>query len=163
MEFFSRQKTEADPGLLTMMETVGSLLGQFIARRHAEAALFEEKERAEVTLGSIGDGVIVTDTSGNVSYLNPVAEELTGWAAVEALGRPVDEVFRLVSQSDGEPLPGPLAAAMHANRRVGLSLDAELVRRDGRRLLVEDAAAPVHDRAGVMSARRARCRSGCRT
>ena len=150
MEFFSRQKTEADPGLLRMMETVGSLLGQFIARRRAEAALFEEKERAEVTLGSIGDGVIVTDTEGKVSYLNPVAEELTGWPAADALGRPVDEVFRLVSQSAGEALPGPLDAAMQANRRVGLSLDAELVRRDGGRLMVEDAAAPVHDRAGLV-------------
>ncbi|MFD2367765.1 EAL domain-containing protein [Pseudoduganella sp. GCM10020061] len=148
MEFFSRQKTEPDPGLLAMMETVGSLLGQFIARRRAEAALFEEKERAEVTLGSIGDGVIVTDIYCCVTYLNPVAETLTGWPTAQARGRPVNEVFRLVSQSGGETLPCPLGAAIHANRRVGLSMDAELVRRDGYRLMVEDAAAPVHDRAG---------------
>lgn len=148
VEFFSHHVAEPDPGLLKMMETVGSLLGQFVARRRAEAALFEEKERAQVTLSSIGDGVVVTDLAGRVTYLNPVAEALTGWSLAQAEGRQVEEVFSLVAHSDGAALPCPLTLAIRANRRVGLSIDTELVRRDGGRRAVEDAAAPVHDRDG---------------
>ena len=148
VEFFSRSVVAPDEGLLKMMETVGSLLGQFVARRRAEAALFEEKERAQVTLNSIGDGVVVTDTKGGVTWLNPAAEALTGWSLAQAEGQQVPDVLRLVSHSDGAPLPCPLTLAIQANRRVGLSIDTELVRRDGARRAVEDAAAPVHDRAG---------------
>ena len=148
VEFFSRRVAGPDPGLLKMMKTVGSLLGQFVARRRAEAALFEEKERAQVTLSSIGDGVVVTDTEGRVTYLNPAAEDLTGWDLAEAEGRKVDAVFRLVTHDDGAPLPCPMIPAIQANRRVGLGIGAELLRRDGTRRAVEDAAAPVHDRAG---------------
>ncbi|MBQ5941495.1 EAL domain-containing protein [Massilia sp. AB1] len=148
VEFFSRRVAEPDEGLLKMMETVGSLLGQFVARRRAEAALFEEKERAQVTLNSIGDGVIVTDTAGRVTYLNPAASVLTGWYLMQAEGKPVTDVFRLVAHSSGAPLPCPLTLAIQGNRRVGLGIDTELVRRDGARRAVEDAAAPVHDRAG---------------
>ncbi len=148
LECFSRNIAAPDEGLLTMMDTVGNLLGQFVARRRAETALFEEKELAQVTLGSIGDGVIVTDLASRITYLNPVAEALTGWSAAQARGMLADAVFRLVAQPDGAPLTCPLTAAIQGNRRVGLSVETELVRRDGNHISIEDSAAPVHDRAG---------------
>src|ERR1700730_11157213 len=71
-------------------------LGTMIERAAYAEALFEERERAQVTLNSIGDAVVSTDVSGRVTYLNGVAEELTGWSQHEALGHPLEEVFRII-------------------------------------------------------------------
>src|SRR4029077_17528295 len=83
-------------------------------RKHAEEALYREKERAQVTLASIGDGVIRADAEGKIDYLNPVAERLTGWKAEEAIGRPVLEVFQVVDEITRKPLADP-----GGRRRVG--------------------------------------------
>src|SRR6202043_1746647 len=71
-------------------------VGSMIERAANTEALFEEKERAQVTLDSIGDAVMSTDVAGNVTYLNTVAESLTGWAHVDAVGRPLEEVLRII-------------------------------------------------------------------
>jgi diguanylate cyclase (GGDEF)-like protein/PAS domain S-box-containing protein len=109
-------------------------------------ALFEEKERAEVTLNSIGDAVMCTDRWGRVTYLNGVAELLTGWTRDQAVGRPVEEICRLVDALSHEPVGSPMAVALRENKTVGLTPNCVLVRPDGVESAIEDSAAPIHDR-----------------
>lgn len=116
--------------------------------RAAEEALFEEKERAQVTLNSIGDAVLATDLSGNVTYLNPVAEAMTGWSREEALGRPLAEVFNIIDGTTREAAVNPAQRAIEEDRTVGLAMNCVLVRRDGVEVAIEDSAAPIHDRDG---------------
>jgi diguanylate cyclase (GGDEF)-like protein/PAS domain S-box-containing protein len=111
-------------------------------------ALFEEKERAQVTLNSIGDAVISTNFSGRVSYLNIVAEKMTGWVQLDASGSAVDEIFRLVDTTTHETIPCPTAQAIIENRRISLEAGCALIRRDGEEIAVEVSAAPIHDRHG---------------
>jgi diguanylate cyclase (GGDEF)-like protein/PAS domain S-box-containing protein len=117
---------------------------------HAEA-LFIEKERAEVTLNSIGDGVISTDVAGNVTYLNQVAEAMTGWPSAEAIGRPFGEVFRIIDTTNPERIVNPMAIAMRQNKTAGLNGSCMLIRRDGIEAAIEDSAAPIHDRRGQVT------------
>ena len=116
--------------------------------RQTANALFHEKERAEVTLHSIGDAVIITDAAARVEYLNPLAEELTGWRTEEAAGRPLREVFNIVNGFTRAPEANPVEICLRENRVVGLSNNALLVSRDGREYMVEDSAAPIRDREG---------------
>jgi diguanylate cyclase (GGDEF)-like protein/PAS domain S-box-containing protein len=111
-------------------------------------ALFEEKERAQVTLNSIGDAVVSTNFWGRVTYLNIVAERMTGWSQAQASGRAIDDVFRLIDVTSRSPIPTPTARAIIENRTVGLGADCMLVRGDGVELAVETSAAPIHDRLG---------------
>jgi diguanylate cyclase (GGDEF)-like protein/PAS domain S-box-containing protein len=110
--------------------------------------LFEEKERAQVTLNSIGDAVISTNFSGRVNYLNIVAEKMTGWTQPDASGSAVDEIFRLVDTTTHETIPCPTAQAIIENRRISLDAVCALMRRDGEEIAVEVSAAPIHDRNG---------------
>jgi diguanylate cyclase (GGDEF)-like protein/PAS domain S-box-containing protein len=111
-------------------------------------SLFAERERAQVTLNSIGDAVISTDIEANVTYLNPVAESMTGWSSADALGRPSGDIFRFFNGASPEHPINPLALAVQENRIVGLAAGSILVRRDGFESAVEDSAAPIHDRRG---------------
>jgi diguanylate cyclase (GGDEF)-like protein/PAS domain S-box-containing protein len=111
-------------------------------------SLFVERERAQVTLNSIGDAVISTDVAGNVTYLNPVAESMTGWTSADALGRHCGDIFRFFNSASPERQINPLALAVQENRIVGLAAGSILVRRDGFESAVEDSAAPIHDRRG---------------
>lgn len=121
------------------------------AWRSAEEALFEEKERARVTLESIGDAVLVTDAQGNVTYLNPVAEDLTGWSASQARGRPLPDVFHITEGESGNRADNPAMRAMTENATVGLAASCVLRRPDGGETGIEDSAAPVHDRHGTVT------------
>ena len=126
-------------------------LASMLARSaHAEAR-FREKERAEVTLASIGDAIISTDVAGSVTYLNPVAESMTGWSRQEASGRPLQEVLRLIDGDSREPALNPLAMAILHNRTVGLGANCVLIRRDGYESAIEDTAAPIYDRRGQVT------------
>lgn len=118
------------------------------ALQQVEEALFDERERAQVTLNSIGDAVIATDSQGRVSYLNQVAESMTGWSAPEALCRPLSEIFAVIDGTSRVVATNPAERAIAENRRVGLAMDCLLVRRDGVELPIEDSAAPIHDRRG---------------
>jgi diguanylate cyclase (GGDEF)-like protein/PAS domain S-box-containing protein len=111
-------------------------------------ALFEEKERAQVTLNSIGDAVISTNFSGRVNYLNIVAEKMTGWVQLDASGIAVDEIFRLVDTTTHETIQCPTAQAIIENRRISLEAACVLIRRDSEEIAVEVSAAPIHDRNG---------------
>ncbi|WP_310491769.1 EAL domain-containing protein [Dechloromonas sp.] len=120
-------------------------------RNAAEDALFEEKERAQVTLNSIGDAVLTTNLPGNVTYLNQVAEMMTGWSCQNAIGRPLSEVFGIVDGTTREVAPNPAQRAISENRTVGLAADSILLRRDGFESAIEDSAAPIHNRDGQVA------------
>jgi len=118
-------------------------------RQQAEEALHREKERAQVTLASIGDGVIRTGPGGEIDYLNPVAERLTGWHAEEALGRKVPEVFQIVDEVTRRPLAGPVERCLAEGRVVESPGPALLLSASGKEYSVRDSAAPIFDRNGV--------------
>jgi diguanylate cyclase (GGDEF)-like protein/PAS domain S-box-containing protein len=128
--------------------SLSKALHNMLERKANAEALFMEQERAQVTLNSIGDGVISTDGEGNVTYLNQVAEAMTGWTGAEALGRAFSDVFRIIDSTNPEHTVNPMTAAMHENRTVGLSASCILIRRDGVEFPIEDSAAPIHDRRG---------------
>jgi diguanylate cyclase (GGDEF)-like protein/PAS domain S-box-containing protein len=130
---------------------VTKALRNMIERAANSEALFEEKERAQVTLDSIGDAVISTDADGRVTYVNAVAEALTGWSRQAAAGRPLVEVFRIVNVDSREVAQDPLGRAIRENRTVNLTPNCVLVRRDGSETPIEDSAAPIHDRRGTVS------------
>ena len=117
-------------------------------RKEAAEALFREKERAQVTLASIGDGVIRADADGGIDYLNPVAERLTGWTSEQALGQPVTEVFRIVDEVSRKPLTDPVKRCLEERRVVESPGHALLLSADGKEYSVRDSAAPINDRKG---------------
>ena len=119
--------------------------------RASEEALFEEKERAQVTLDSIGDAVLTTDLKGCLTYLNRVAEAMTGWSLVDAQGKPLAEVFNIIDGSTRRVAKNPALQAIKENRTVGLISNCVLVRCDGFESANEDSAAPIHDRDGYVN------------
>jgi diguanylate cyclase (GGDEF)-like protein/PAS domain S-box-containing protein len=116
-----------------------------------QEALFLEKERAQVTLNSIGDAVICTDISGNISFLNLVAERMTGWSLQEAAGRPIAEAFRILNATTRETIANPMERAVHQDRTVHLPSNSILIRRDGFEIPIGDVASPIHDRKGQVT------------
>jgi diguanylate cyclase (GGDEF)-like protein/PAS domain S-box-containing protein len=120
-------------------------------RKLFEEALFKEKESAQITLQSIGDGVITTDSKCCIEYLNPVAEQLTGWRLEHAQGRTIDEIFRSFHEETCEPLENPLAVAIRRTRAIKSVRPTLLIRRDGNELYIESCASPIRDGAGNVS------------
>lgn len=144
-----------DMALADFLQPVRTTIAQMIealhleeARQQAQAELYTEKERAQITLDSIGDAVITTDLEGRIDNLNPVAQQLTGWSLVEARGQPLEVVFRIINEHTREPLENPAHRAMEENRVVGLANHALLVAKDGQEHAIEDSAAPIRDRDG---------------
>ncbi|HTD74947.1 MAG TPA: EAL domain-containing protein [Steroidobacteraceae bacterium] len=123
-------------------------LRNMLERASNAEALFREKERAQVTLNSIGDAVVCTDISGNVTFLNPIAEALTGWLADGAIGRPFVQVFRIIDVPNRRRALNPMAAVVQTNRTLNLPEGCILIRRDGLEAAIEDSTAPIHDRRG---------------
>jgi diguanylate cyclase (GGDEF)-like protein/PAS domain S-box-containing protein len=120
-------------------------------RQTAKEMLSAEKERAQMTLNSIGDAVLSTDNEGRITYLNAVAEKITGWTREEASGKEVDDVFVIIDGSTREPCLNPLKTALEQDKTVGLTRQCILIRRDGAEFAIEDSAAPIHDQHGVMN------------
>ncbi len=116
--------------------------------KRLEEALFKEKERALVTLHSIADGVITTNSDGVIDYLNPMAEQLTGWISVEAAGLPLSDVFSIVDERTRESAQSWLAPCLNERRDIALTKHILLVRPDGKEFAIEIAATPIRDRAG---------------
>jgi PAS domain S-box-containing protein len=117
-------------------------------RRNTEEELRQQREWFQVTLSSIGDAVITTDTHLLVTFLNPIAESMTGWKLDEARGKPLEEVFRIVDERNGQPVASPVARALAENAVVGLANHTALVSRGGKRIAIEDSAAPIRDNQG---------------
>jgi len=115
-------------------------------RKIMEEALFEEKERAQVTLHSIADAVVCTDISGDITFLNVVAENLTGWPWQEAAGRPMIEVFRVLSAASDGSGPIPVATPDARDPIVQLPSNCILIRRDGLETPIENSVARIHNR-----------------
>jgi diguanylate cyclase (GGDEF)-like protein/PAS domain S-box-containing protein len=151
------QEGAQDYLLKSQIETYGTTRGLVRALRYAierkalEDALFVEKERAEVTLNSIGDAVACTDMLGNLTFLNLVAEKLTGWSRQEAEGRPMAEVFRILNAANRKITPNPMEIAARRGLTMHLPANSILVRRDGFEIPIEDSVAPIHDREGQAS------------
>ncbi len=120
-------------------------------RKLYEDALFREKESAQITLQSIGDGVITTDADNIVEYINPVAEELTGWKVDDASGRPIDEIFRGFHEETCEPLENPLTVSIRRDRAIKSVRPTLLIRRDGNELYIESTASPIRDGKGSVT------------
>ncbi|MBL8514912.1 MAG: diguanylate cyclase, partial [Betaproteobacteria bacterium] len=118
------------------------------ARKRAEEHLHREKEFAQITLASIGDALITTDDKGIVTYLNPVAERLTGWTLQSAAGREAWEVFRIVSESDRTKAECPVDRVLRTGEVTGLANNTMLLSLDGGEYSVEDSAAPIRDKQG---------------
>ncbi len=122
-----------------------------LARTTLTETSFSDAERAEITLNSIGDAVISVDALARVAYLNPVAQSLTGWSALEALGRPVDEVLRITDGSRQHNLLSPITEVISTGCKAKLPLGCKLIRRDGAQFAIEDSVAPIHNREGGLT------------
>ncbi|MDC0721618.1 PAS domain S-box protein [Nannocystis bainbridge] len=116
--------------------------------RQDDDELARERERLQITLASIGDAVISTDVDGRVTYLNPVAEALTGWSGAAAAGRPLTEVFHIVHEYTRQPAENPALRALREGIVVGLANHTCLIARDGVERPIDDSAAPIRDAAG---------------
>jgi diguanylate cyclase (GGDEF)-like protein/PAS domain S-box-containing protein len=128
-------------------QVLGAIL-DITDRKRAEEALFNEKERAEVTLHCIGDGVITTDPSGRVEYLNPVAETLTGWTTEEARGKPLEVIFNIIDEQSHTPVPNRVDRCLKEGKIVGLANHTLLISRSGQEHAIEDSVAPIRGREG---------------
>ncbi len=113
------------------------------ARKALESSLFLEKERAEVTLASIGDAVLTTDELGNVVFLNQVAQQLTGWTQADALGKPVEQVFHIINENSRQIVDNPVRESLHNAAVVALANHTLLIAQDGTEYHIEDSAAPI--------------------
>src|SRR5262249_19418826 len=110
--------------------------------QRAERAERHQREQLHATLTSVGDGVIVTDTNAVVTFLNPVAQALTGWAPEEAAGRPLEAVFRIINEETRNSVENPVARALREGGVVGLANHTLLIARDGTERVIDDSAAP---------------------
>lgn len=123
-------------------------LNNTIERKKIEAALFIERNRAEITLNSISDAVICTDISNNITYMNIAAEGMTGWQREEVLGHPISTVMRIANSKTREPVINPIEWVLQRDEVMALTAGTILIRRDGGEAAIEDSAAPIHGANG---------------
>ena len=138
-------------GLVAYLFTCTLIIGFGEAMRLAQTRATERREVLSVTLGSIGDAVITTDIEGRISYMNKVAESLTGWPNEEALGQPLESVFRIVNAATGKPVENPALKSLRDGVVVGLANHTLLIRKDGSECPIDDSAAPIRDEQGHVS------------
>ena len=124
------------------------LLKEIAERKQAEEALRASEERWAITLQSIGDAVISTDTAGKIVFMNDVAQKLTGWPLAEAEEKDLDTVFHIVQETTRTRQENPVAKVIRQGQVVGLADSTILIRRDGAELLIEDSGAPIRNREG---------------
>ncbi len=117
----------------------------------AAASLGEQREWLRVTLSSIGDAVLATDTAGRITFFNPVAEKLTGWSKPEAIGRPIGEILRLINEKTRQPADDIVGSVLREGRIVALANHTAVLTREGREIPIEDSAAPIRDAAGSVA------------
>jgi PAS domain S-box-containing protein len=118
------------------------------SRRQAEKKLREQRELLEITLKSIGDAVIAADLDGRISFINPVAEDLTGWKSSEMTGKPLAEVFKVVNETTRETVESPFTRVVREGAIVGLANHTLLVAKNGAEIPIEDSGAPIRDADG---------------
>ncbi len=135
--------------LALLMAAFGAWRSRTRERERAAAFLNEEKEKFQATLTSIGDGVVVTDHVGRITILNATASSVLGWND-DAVGRPLDEVFRIVNEDTREPVESPVRKVLRDGKVAGLANHTVLVRRDGSEVPIDDSGAPIRDGHGKM-------------
>lgn len=123
-----------------------ALFNDITERKRNEAELEGEKERLAVTLRSIGDGVIATDTNGNVVLMNSVAEELTGWVQQEALGKPLSVIFNIINELTRNPCENPVDKVLQTGDIIELANHTVLISKDGKERVIADSGAPIRNR-----------------
>lgn len=133
-------------GYVQIVEDISDRKSIELILRASEETVFEQRERAQVTLNSIGDGVLTTNMAGKVSYLNRVAEEMTGWPLKDALGLPLKDVFSVIDAETRVPILDPVTSVIKTGATVKLPVNCLLVRRDGTEAPIEDSIAPIHSR-----------------
>jgi two-component system cell cycle sensor histidine kinase/response regulator CckA len=121
---------------------------RYIALYQSEAALRASVERNSITLKAVGDGIIATDVQGRVEMLNPIAEALTGWSEAAALGKPLEEVFTIISEKTREKVNTPVGKVLRTGLILGLANHALLIAKNGFERPIADSAAPIHDQKG---------------
>lgn len=148
---FDVNQTANVVGLIAYLFTCSliTLVGE--AARAAEARVTQSREVFRVTLRSIGDAVITTDTKAYVTYINEVAEDLTGWSHEEAVGQPLGRVFRIVNEATRQPVDNPAMRALHQGVVVGLANHTVLIKKDGTECPIDDSAAPIRNEQGHVS------------
>ena len=130
---------------------INGIIWDTTERRRAEEEIYRQREWLRVTLTSIGDAVIATDATGLITFINPVAEALTGWQSEQAVGLPVQEVLRIINEKTREPAADITERVLREGCIVALANHTALVSRDGRAIPIEDSAAPIRDDAGNIS------------
>ena len=120
------------------------------SRKVAEKAQFTEKERALVTLQSIADAIITTDTAGCVTYLNPVAEKMTEWTNTQAYGLPSPDIFKIIDEETREPTPDPVQRVLKSGEVCTLENQTMLISRNNNEYPIEDSAAPIRNPDGTL-------------
>jgi len=120
-------------------------------RQQTNEALLLQPEWCRVTLASIGDAVITTDTEGRITFLNPVAESLTGWTLQEAAGQPLGSVFRIINEESRQPVESPTVRALREGVVVGLANHTLLIAKDGKERPIDDSAAPIRNEQGEVA------------
>jgi PAS domain S-box-containing protein len=126
-----------------LTDTLVQLNAEIVRRQQVEDSLRHQRETLQVTLSSIGDGVIVTDADGRVTFLNAVAEVLTGWSVEQAKNQPFENVFRIVNERTGRPVEHPVAKVLQTGGIVGLANHTVLIHRQGHRIPIDDSGAPI--------------------
>src|SRR5450631_1541474 len=140
----ARVERDAERRIVAYEGTIANIT----ARKREEQAMFAEKERAQVTLQSIGEAVITTDRDGRIDYMNPVAEQLSGWGSDEARGEKLGTVLRLLDEVTHEKLENPLVRCLREGQLVHFAEHSVLLNRLGQEIAIQDSAAPIRDRGG---------------
>ena len=144
------QPRALEPHELALAQTIAGQIAVAVQQRQAADAVRNEREHLRVTLGSIGDAVITTDPQGRITFMNGVAQALTEWNLPEALGRPVAEIFDIISEITGAPAASPVDKVLREGVVAGLANHTLLRTRGGRTVPIDDSGAPIRDADGAL-------------
>jgi PAS domain S-box-containing protein len=134
----------------TLLRNIAERISHESERYTYIESLHQQQERNEATLHAIGDAVISTDIEGRITLINPVAEQLTGWNRVDAVGRDIHQVFRIVNSRTGEPVEDPFKKVLETGTIQGLANGTSLISRTGETYQIADSAAPIHSSQGSL-------------
>ena len=143
-ELVQQRTAELEKANLQLMDEINE-------HKKDEEALRQSEERWSTTLASIGDGVIATDISGKVTFINTIAQDLTGWKMVEADQKPISEVFNIVNETTGQKAENPVDKVLQLGIICSLANHTILIRKDGTEMSIDDSGAPIKDAGGVTS------------
>jgi PAS domain S-box-containing protein len=136
--------------LLFLIWAYNRIRGEISRRQVAAENLARQQQLTAVTLASIGDGVIVTDAAGKITFINHVALQLTGWSADDALGQPCGNVFRIINENTREPVTNPVEKVLRSGAAVGLANHTLLIRKNGDEIPIDDSGAPICGPDGIV-------------